>query len=100
MPRNFNLSEALRNIEAYANSLRAELATAKSRQKDDRRRSEKTAGPIITGALADRLGLGTAMKYVPLAALLAIVLLLIGRRAYPSSIQRLEATAAAGGGKE
>lgn len=49
VPRNFNLTEALRNIEAYANSLRAELATAKSRQKEDRRRPEKSAGPIITG---------------------------------------------------
>ena len=53
VPRNFNLTEALRNIEAYANSLRAELATAKTRQKEDRRedrrRPEKSAGPIITG---------------------------------------------------
>ncbi len=49
VPRNFNLPEALRNIEAYANSLRTELATAKSRQKDDRRRPEKSSGPIITG---------------------------------------------------
>ena len=49
MPRNFNLSESLRNIEAYANSLRAELAAAKTRQKEDRRRPEKSSGPIITG---------------------------------------------------
>jgi hypothetical protein len=49
VPRNFNLTESLRNIEAYANSLRAELATAKTRQKDDRRRPEKVSGPIITG---------------------------------------------------
>jgi hypothetical protein len=53
VPRNFNLTEALRNIEAYANSLRAELATAKTRQKEDRRedrrRPEKSSGPIITG---------------------------------------------------
>jgi hypothetical protein len=49
VPRNFNLNEALRNIEAYANSLRAELATAKTRQKEERRRPEKSSGPIITG---------------------------------------------------
>ncbi|MCU7724421.1 MFS transporter [Actinoplanes sp. KI2] len=53
------------------------------------------AGPIVTGALADRYGLVTAMKYVPLVAVVAVVLLLIGRRAYPSSIQRLETAAAA-----
>lgn len=50
VPRNFNLTETLRNIEAYAQSLRSELATAQSklRQKEDRRREEK-AGPIIPG---------------------------------------------------
>jgi sugar phosphate permease len=61
------------------------------------------AGPIVTGILADRLGLATAMRYVPLAALISVVLLLIGRRAYPASIQRLEpaaATGAAAGGTE
>ena len=55
------------------------------------------AGPIVTGILADRLGLATAMRYVPLAAVVAVVLLLIGRRAYPASIQRLESGAASGG---
>ncbi len=49
VPRNFNLTESLRQIEAYANSLRADLAAAKSRQKDERRRPEKSSGPIITG---------------------------------------------------
>lgn len=49
VPRNFNLTESLRNIEAYANSLRTELAAAKARQKEDRRRPEKSSGPIITG---------------------------------------------------
>jgi MFS family permease len=61
------------------------------------------AGPIVTGILADRLGLETAMRYVPLAAVAAVVLLLLGRRAYPASIQRLEnaaTTGATGGGKE
>ncbi len=49
VPRNFNLTESLRQIEAYANALRADLAAAKTRQKDDRRRPEKSTGPIITG---------------------------------------------------
>ena len=48
------------------------------------------AGPIVTGMLADRLGLETAMRYVPLVAVAAIVALLIGRAAYPSSLKRLE----------
>ncbi|GID97359.1 MFS transporter [Amorphoplanes digitatis] len=48
------------------------------------------AGPVITGVLADRLGLATAMRYVPLAAVAAVVLLFLGRRAYPASIRRLE----------
>ncbi|GGN43729.1 MFS family permease [Actinoplanes campanulatus] len=48
------------------------------------------AGPLVTGALADRLGLETAMRYVPLAAVIAVVLLIAGRQAYPSSIRRLE----------
>nr|BFE73418.1 MFS transporter [Actinoplanes digitatis] len=48
------------------------------------------ADPVITGVLADRLGLATAMRYVPLAAVAAVVLLFLGRRAYPASIRRLE----------
>ncbi|MEU4221180.1 MFS transporter [Actinoplanes sp. NPDC026623] len=51
------------------------------------------AGPIVTGILADRFGLQTAMKYVPLVAVVAIVLLFLGRRAYPASIRRLEPAA-------
>ncbi|MGN9804953.1 MFS transporter [Micromonospora sp. L32] len=54
------------------------------------------AGPIVTGILADRLGLATAMRYVPFVAAAAIVFLILGRRAYPASIARLDA---AGGGK-
>jgi predicted MFS family arabinose efflux permease len=49
------------------------------------------AGPLVTGMLADRYGLETAMKYVPFIAVAAIVFLFLGRRAYPSSIQKLEA---------
>jgi len=51
------------------------------------------AGPIVTGILADRLGLATAMKYVPLFAVAAIVFLYLGRRAYPASLRRLETAA-------
>jgi predicted MFS family arabinose efflux permease len=53
------------------------------------------AGPLITGILADRLGLETAMQIVPLAALGALIALVIGRRAYPASLHRVGGTAAA-----
>ena len=53
------------------------------------------AGPFVVGLLADRLGLVDAMKIVPLVSVLAIVALLIGRRAYPSSIRRVGAVASA-----
>ena len=46
------------------------------------------AGPVVVGLLADRMGLVDAMKVVPLVSVLVIVALLIGRRAYPSSIRR------------
>jgi hypothetical protein len=49
VPRNFNLNESLRNIESYVNSLRNDLAAAKTRQKDDRRHPEKSVGPVIEG---------------------------------------------------
>ncbi|MFD0592282.1 MFS transporter [Catellatospora coxensis] len=49
------------------------------------------AGPIVTGALADRLGLENAMRYVPLVSVLAIVALVAGSRAYPSSLRKLDA---------
>ena len=48
-PRNFNLNESLRHIESYVSALRNDLAAAKTRQKDDRRRPEKSAGPVIEG---------------------------------------------------
>jgi MFS family permease len=51
------------------------------------------AGPFVTGLLADRLGLVGAMQVVPLVSVLAIVALLIGRRAYPSSVLRASAVA-------
>jgi len=51
------------------------------------------AGPVVVGLLADRLGLVDAMTIMPLVSVLAIVALLIGRRAYPSSFQRVSAVA-------
>ena len=51
------------------------------------------AGPVVVGLLADRLGLVDAMTIMPLVSVLAIVALLIGRRAYPSSVQRASAVA-------
>jgi predicted MFS family arabinose efflux permease len=53
------------------------------------------AGPLVVGLLADRLGLVAAMKYMPLVSVFAIVALLIGRKAYPSSIRRAGAVASA-----
>jgi predicted MFS family arabinose efflux permease len=47
------------------------------------------AGPLVVGAIADRIGLVDAMKVAPLVSLLVIVALLIGRRAYPSSLRRV-----------
>ncbi len=50
--RNFNLSEALRQIDTHVQSLRNELAAAqsKARQKgDDRRQRPEKIGPIIAG---------------------------------------------------
>ena len=46
------------------------------------------AGPLVVGILADRMGLVDAMKLVPLIGIPVIIALLIGRRAYPSSIRR------------
>ena len=47
------------------------------------------AGPLVVGALADKVGLVDAMKVAPLVSVLAIVALLIGRRVYPSSLRRI-----------
>ncbi len=47
------------------------------------------AGPLVVGALADKIGLVDAMKVAPLVSVLAIVALLIGRRVYPSSLRRI-----------
>jgi predicted MFS family arabinose efflux permease len=40
-------------------------------------------GPLITGALSDKLGLQTAMAIVPVSCALAAILLIIGSRFYP-----------------
>ena len=50
------------------------------------------AGPIVTGVVADHVGLATTMRYVPLVSVPAILALLIGCRAYPSSLRRLQVT--------
>jgi MFS family permease len=46
------------------------------------------AGPLIVGALADRMGLDQALQIAPLASILAIIALLIGRKAYPKSLTK------------
>ena len=53
------------------------------------------AGPLVTGILADRLGLATAMQVVPLAAVGALIALVLGRRAYPASLAKVAGTAVA-----
>jgi MFS family permease len=53
------------------------------------------AGPFVAGILADRLGLAGAMQVVPFVSVLVIVALLVGLRAYPASLRRTRAAAAA-----
>jgi MFS family permease len=45
------------------------------------------AGPFVVGLLADSVGLVTAMRFVPLAALAAAAILYVGRLAYPVSLE-------------
>lgn len=47
------------------------------------------AGPIVTGMLADHLGLAGAMRVVPWVSVAAILALVVGRRTYPSSLRRV-----------
>src|SRR4051794_17629613 len=47
------------------------------------------AGPLVTGILADKFGLATAMQIVPLAAAGALVFLVLGRRAYPAGLAKV-----------
>src|SRR4051812_17366902 len=53
------------------------------------------AGPLVTGILADKFGLATAMQIVPLAAVGALIFLVLGRRAYPASLVKVGGTVAA-----
>ena len=53
------------------------------------------AGPLVVGLLADKLGLVDAMKIMPLVSVPVIIALLIGHRAYPSSIRRVGEVASA-----
>lgn len=46
-------------------------------------------GPLVVGFLADRYGLASALRVVPLAYLGAIIALVLGRRAYPAGLRRL-----------
>ena len=41
------------------------------------------AGPLVVGALADRMGLDNALQIAPLVSVLAIIALLIGRTRLP-----------------
>jgi len=45
------------------------------------------AGPFVVGLLADGVGLVTAMRFVPLAALAAAATLYVGRLVYPASLE-------------
>jgi predicted MFS family arabinose efflux permease len=45
------------------------------------------AGPFVIGLLADSVGLVTAMRFVPLAALASIAFLYVGRLVYPMSLR-------------
>ena len=41
------------------------------------------AGPLITGMLADGMGLHASLQWIPLAALVAALLFVLGKRSYP-----------------
>jgi MFS family permease len=56
-------------------------------------------GPIVTGMIADRIGLPGALRLVPFVALVATVALVIGKSTYGNALRRLDvqrAKAAAG----
>ncbi|WP_199904988.1 MFS transporter [Nocardioides sediminis] len=46
------------------------------------------AGPVVTGILADRLGLSGALQVVPFVSVPVVVALVLGLRAYPASVRR------------
>ena len=51
------------------------------------------AGSLVTGILADQLGLVGAMKIVPIVAVGALIALLIGRKYYVRSLATVNAQA-------
>jgi MFS family permease len=53
------------------------------------------AGPLVTGILADRIGLEGAMRIVPVVAVGALIALVIGRRFYVRSLATVSAPAVA-----
>jgi predicted MFS family arabinose efflux permease len=53
------------------------------------------AGPLVTGALADRVGLATALQVVPVASLAAAAVLLVGLRLSPDRGRRTDLAPAA-----
>lgn len=46
-------------------------------------------GPIVTGMIADRIGLIGALQVIPIAALIATLAFVIGKRHYPDDLQYL-----------
>ena len=46
------------------------------------------AGPIVTGMIADRIGLNAALQLIPFAAVGAALLFMIGKRHYPGDLLR------------
>jgi MFS family permease len=52
-------------------------------------------GPVVTGMLADSLGLPAALQLIPLASLLSAGIFFVGRHAYRRDVQRQSATASA-----
>ncbi|MFC0449451.1 MFS transporter [Rhodococcus jostii] len=52
-------------------------------------------GPFVVGMLADRFGLVTALQIAPLIYIVAIVALILGKRAYPAGRRKLAALTAA-----
>jgi len=50
-------------------------------------------GPVVTGMLADRYGLGVAFQFVPFICLAAALSFSLGKRHYNADIERIEALA-------
>ncbi|MGO4202769.1 MFS transporter [Rhodococcus sp. TAF43] len=48
-------------------------------------------GPVVAGALADRVGLNGALQIVPIASVFAAIALIIGKRYYAAGLKRLTA---------